>query len=966
MTEPAITLTKAAPPADFAWGMTLDSSRERWTGSARRRVPAAAAAAALLLEMLLGIAGATVASSSPAQADVLGISSTVQDWICGIVAPSEPWEGVGDGPESWMSNLNLAKVKPAPAKVVDTKGTIHLTPASSTLAPSTMDQLTSVPPGTYTLYEIAGLRGLSWWTIPLNTNGSRNCSLWNYVWSQSGNLTFTINKTALQIVISIKEAASAEDPLSFLYDASGGVMSTVFTLVFVPIAALMLLATAIWLGIQSARGNHGLRAALGGVGATFGIIALAAFLYTAVNSVNSGQNGFRGIARIADEGISAVNAVATNGMFNTLAQNTGSCSLPADNTSATRGQRITSCVMADALAYRPWEIGQFGGAGANPIPLPAGWTAVMPGADGTIPAAALKGQKTLPCYVNFDKCADLRTYLIAQHGGIQLGGNLNGHQGYLVCAAQSLVTVTVNSGLSWLGAVLPVFGALDNQTFTIDTTSVCSPMFRTFIVLANTDPQTADAYSGNVGIARVSQALSSLIGTAVAGIAVLVISLITMCWQAMTFSLYITGAFKLAFAVYSGKIKIAREWFGDIVYSWAARLAYGIVLNLTILMIVWMLSSTINFGMRLVWLGVILFMFFKLIQKVQEMIKPSASALRVDPVKTAKDVGRRTRRASIDGTDGIRDTLQRRKYLAADPTRGKTRRTVSAIAAPLTVLGGGLRGAATGSTGAERRNRKAIVAAVTSRNTSSPTPNRPPSGPTHQTGPHNRGVGPGTQKAGVPVRTGGKTAAPQGGTGLVKDVATPRVKAPTGHGVASKDPSAAGTRSTGAVPVERRTADRAEPPTSVSAPSVDDHPTELIPQTFGRHGSDTPTQIMRREAPDRVVDSHPESPPLLAPAGPVVVPSKSAVVRKATSTRRPRSGTPAVQRPRIKSSGPVRSMAHVRAVPAERDATPVAKGSEKSTGAAHPLEVRASDPASLPDQQVKEPSRRAADRSPAR
>jgi hypothetical protein len=67
-----------------------------------------------------------------------------------------------------------------------------------------MDQLPALPAGDYTLYEITGLRGLSWWTIPLNVDGTRNCSLWNYVWSQAGNLIFTVSKTALQITIAIK------------------------------------------------------------------------------------------------------------------------------------------------------------------------------------------------------------------------------------------------------------------------------------------------------------------------------------------------------------------------------------------------------------------------------------------------------------------------------------------------------------------------------------------------------------------------------------------------------------------------------------------------------------------------------------------------------------------------------------------------------------------------------------------
>jgi hypothetical protein len=44
----------------------------------------------------------------------------------------------------------------------------------------------------------------------------------------TGNLIFTVSKTALQVTISIKEAAAADDPLKFLYDESGGAVSTVF------------------------------------------------------------------------------------------------------------------------------------------------------------------------------------------------------------------------------------------------------------------------------------------------------------------------------------------------------------------------------------------------------------------------------------------------------------------------------------------------------------------------------------------------------------------------------------------------------------------------------------------------------------------------------------------------------------------------------------------------------------------
>jgi len=771
-----------------------------------------------------------MASTSPARADILGVSGTIQDWICGIVSPEEPWQGVGDGPESWMSNRNLADIKPAAVKVVSAHGDITTVPAPNDIPPTGMDQLSSIPAGNYTLYEVAGLRGLSWTTIPLNANGTRNCSLWNYMWSQTANLIVTVKNDALQVIISVKEAAAAPDPLNFLYDQSNGLMSTIFTLVFVPIATLMLLLSALWLGIQSARGKGGIRAAVSVVGATFALVALGAFMYTSVVSDHQTTNGFRTVAHVVDEGISTVNAVATNGMFYSLTSDTsGPCALPANNASAAQGQRVTSCVLADTLAYRPWAIGEFGGSGAHPIPLPADWTAVMPDAKGVIAPEQLKGQKTLPCYVNFDKCADLRTYLIAQHGGIQVGGQLNGHQGYLICSASATVTVTFGAG--WLSIFLPI-RVVAARSFTIDTSAVCSPMFRVFIVLASTNPAVAAAYSGDVGIARVSQAFSSLIGTAIAGGPVLVIALLTMTWTAMTFVLYLTGAFKLPYAVYAGKIKLAKAWFGDLVYAWSARLVYGLILNIMILLITWLLNSTMSFGMQLAWLSIILFSFFKLIQKVQELIRPGVASLRVDPIKAGRTIIREGRRRSVGGVTGVQDKIQRRRGRAADPTRGKTRRTVSVLTAPISLLSGGLRGATIGSSGPGR-------------------------------GPRNSGISvPGkaqgkTAPTTGPARTPSTSGASRTGAVLVRDIATqkPRQAQPAkGSGL---DPTA---EKHPLLPPRR-------PATTPNMPAA--QPASPSNAKTGRHASDSHTvQIPRKVPPEPPTASRPPEtvpdPPLQA------------------------------------------------------------------------------------------------------
>ena len=218
--------------------------------------------------------------------------------------------------------------------------------------------------------------------------------------------------------------------------------------------------------------------------------------------------------------------------------------------------------------------------------------------------------------------------------------------------------------------------AVANQTgqstepLTLAVSAACSPMYRVFTALKESNPTTAQAYAGAVGIARVGQGFSSLIGTLVAGVAVLITGIITMSWIALTFALYVTGLFKLAFATYSGKAKMAKEWAGDLVRAWAARLAYGILLSITILIIAWMLASTLSFGLRLVWLGVILFFFWKLVEKGPGNDPPRGVLHRPEPGRRRATPNRR-RRPHRDpaGHPHHRRGGRRRGDVGAEPDR---------------------------------------------------------------------------------------------------------------------------------------------------------------------------------------------------------------------------------------------------------------------------------------------------------
>ena len=401
-----------------------------------------------------------------------------------------------------------------------------------------MDQLPALPPGDYTLYEIAGLRGLSWWTIPLNVDGTRNCNLWNYVWSQAGNLIFTVSKTALQVTISIKEAAAADDPLKFLYDESGGAVSTVFAVFFVPIAILDVHPRRHLGGHQRVAPQRHPGRSRRGRGRRrhhrAGRIRLHRDRRRHQRVPQPSRE--RSTPRSPRSTPSPPTPCST-----TSPRTAGPAPCPTGRPARSAGNGITSCVLADALAYRPWAIGQFGGAGAGPIPLPGDWTVVTPGADGAIPIEALREEKALPCYVAaVGDCQDLRTYLIAQHGGVQIGDTLSGQNGYLKCAASATQAFTDSPAWMLIKTAAEESGE-STAPLVLALSSACSPMYRVFRALSESNVTTAQAYAGDVGIARVTQAFSSLIGTAVTAVPVLITGIITMAWIALTFALYITG-----------------------------------------------------------------------------------------------------------------------------------------------------------------------------------------------------------------------------------------------------------------------------------------------------------------------------------------------------------------------------------------------------------------------------------------
>lgn len=858
----AITTTEpgAGYGAEFTWGVTLSPGRSdthwRMLAVSGRQAVNLLASLTVALAALLGTAGIGLSATSPARADIFGISDAVQDWLCGVVAPDEPWEAVGNGPEGWLPNHNLAQVSEAPVAKVTGKAAVVTTTPGRPGVPDTVDELQALPKGQYTLYEVAGLRGLSWWTIPQNVDKSRHCSLWNYIWTQGANLLFTVDKNLLQVVITLKEEAAKPQPLKFLYDASGGVMSNIFVFCFIPVAMLSLLASAIWLGLKSARGKANVRGTFSIMATGFAIVTLMAFFYTLGSG---GKAGFRQAAGTVDSTISFLNATGTSAIFDGLTGNQGTCVLDKNSDPVQRGQRLTSCVLADSLAYRPWAVGQFGSAGANPIPIPSGWSAAMPAGDGKIDVKAVIAGHKFPCWVNYNSCSDLRTYLIAQHGGVQLNGAPSGEQGDLICTVDG-----IRVGIATASSP-------DDLKNALSATANCSPMYDVFNALADSDPTTAAIYAGQGSVSRVSQAFTALLAVILVCIAVLVTSVISMGWEAMTFAYFLIGPVKNGFALYAGKMKMTKDWLEDLGYSYVLRLAYGFVLAIMIVLIVWMMNSTQNFGMRLFWLAIILMGFWKIIQKVQSKLRPGVSSMAPDIAQKVTDqaekVGRFSSRHAVHAVPGgvgsIKATRERRRSLAADPTRGSARRKISTLTAPLSYAGSGLRGAVTGSSSAA----EARTANVLRRGPGSGGPPGKPPGTNNTSR---------TRKAGSasPVVVVKAKDAPSS-----TRVAPPRPPIP------SPDPAGAPAGHGGAVP-------RADGVTPTGAPSAE--PASV--------GASTPPIENTANSQNPSTDTASADAPNDAADGP-----RARVIRPVVTSRagRPRlpAGGPGLQRPRMRTGG---------------------------------------------------------------
>ncbi|WP_350246524.1 hypothetical protein RBB84_19345 [Rhodococcus sp. D-6] len=586
------------------------------------------------------LVAATVMLGSAAPAGAWGFSSItnaitepVKEAMCGMTAPNLEQQPVGSGPEAWFSNLNLAgAVDAETGQRSDNAKDIRLA------AGGDMTQ--------YTLYEISGLRGLDWvnWQYSPDADGEAKpdqCSIPAWMWTMSGNAIFTVNLYILQATIALKELAQAKNPVAWLYDKSNSVVANVFTNLALPLMGIAMALGAIAIGMAAVRGGG--RDAIGKAVASIGVMILAGAMFGGIIAdKNSDQSldepqgaGFYVVANTLDSMIGQLNSALTTAILSDLNDDNGEefCHVPPGNTEAL-GQRVSSCVLAETLAYRPWALGQFGPSGGRAINVDEGKPdagsgqaveGVRYGQD-----AATKGDG-LPCYVNLDMCRDLRTYLIVQQGGPAIG---------------DLVTTCLNANnpknLADAQQCVPYFAAgkvlADRVTAVTDASDGDTGQTGGSPALAGVDASTMySAFTGTNGLQRLTQAASSLVATLVIAIALTSLSIITMLWHVLLFALFMIGPLVLAGATFTGKTNGAKEWVWNVLHTFSARFAYGLIMTL----IIWLIclvfrSDSIYTGMKIIIVGMVLFGFFKLIRKIDEKIRPQQGSMNVNMADQAR------------------------------------------------------------------------------------------------------------------------------------------------------------------------------------------------------------------------------------------------------------------------------------------------------------------------------------------
>lgn len=574
-------------------------------------------------------AALTMLLGAPGQAQGLwGIGdffeNKANDMICSFTRPDLTQSSVGTGPESMLPSRNFGQVKGAPPM------------ADPNSVPAWSDQIGNydrLGPNysldNYTLYEIAGLRGVRYVNWQKNTSGDEVCSIMPWVSVTTGNIVMSVNTYLLQMVITLKEISQSGRPFEFLYDKTLPLVDTLFTGLFLPASGLMLVIAGVSVVSRAAAGGSGFRSALGDVGGTAAILVATGLFFgglAGASWVNPGTNGFFIFGSMLDTAAGKLNSGIAEASFSALDLdgNSSLCKPPQPvpaspgqdeaYAAAAPGQRYSSCILAEGLAYRPWAIGQFGGAGNTVISAaekPKRFGDPRVGGKSTLVSAKSDADgQGVPCYNNYGGCTDLRSYLIAQEGGPSF-------------AAARDKCMNDEGDYTHLIQCDP-YHAVANQMNLKEKNGKPAE--------ASQAASITSAYHGEGMFPHLTQALVALVATAITAAGVGAVALLSMWWQFMLVILFITGVARLLYASFPGKASAGKEYAGDFISTFLQRIGYGLLSVAMIAGVALIFGSTMAMGLKIMFVALLMLGMLKALKKVQEAMKVQGSTSMKGPV----------------------------------------------------------------------------------------------------------------------------------------------------------------------------------------------------------------------------------------------------------------------------------------------------------------------------------------------
>lgn len=548
-----------------------------------------------LAVVLIGMLGAGMLTlAGPSQkAEAFDWSFGMGDkMLCGIVSPNVSPQPVGNGPEFAIPSGNLAGLTP---KYADDNDNLMNVEWSEMQDGNSLDQ--------YTLYEVAGLRGLNYinW-VEDNEGENTHCSFMPWVGVTTGNMINSLGMFGLQAVIAIKEFAQVKNPFEPFYSAFTPTVNVLLTIMFSTFG-LAYIVGLILFAFRAIKGNRGIQEAGRNAGGAVIVAFLAAIIYGGLGAGATWQapngNGFYTVVSWLDKTAGIINASVANEVLGSVQDKEGGmCTKPSGAGTVQDGQRFSSCLIAESMAYEPWSLAQFGPAGNKPIEPDAG---SVPDGEAQADEDA-EGATPLPCYNDYQGCNDIRTYLISQIGGPDISQRMQ------ACLSKNEYDEEAS--------------AQDNHAALV----ACEPYHAVANDLMAKSENAEDSNATVINSYRAqssgsnhfTQAFVSLLSTFTVGLGIVLFSGATIYWHARLFMLFLMGPLTLTMAAFKGA-EHATKWISNVAQTVVMRLLYGIITTVIIFSVAQVATMDLNSGYRLLMLGFIIFLAFRLMRELDQM-----------------------------------------------------------------------------------------------------------------------------------------------------------------------------------------------------------------------------------------------------------------------------------------------------------------------------------------------------------